>query len=100
MQREKKELSVLKELLGDDEPFMPFLNTVVSAYPNIQNFDIKKLSFDGKSLSIDGEAAKTSELENFRKNLIDTGEFENVTLTIRDTSKSRSLFTLVIKKKL
>jgi len=100
LQREKKELSVLKELLGDDEPFMPFLNTVVSAYPNIQNFDIKKLSFDGKSLSIDGEAAKTSELENFRKNLIDTGEFENVTLTIRDTSKSRSLFTLVIKKKL
>lgn len=100
VQKEQKELIVLKELLGDEEPFIPTLNLITNCFQGAEGFDIKKLSFDGKSISIEGDTARSSDLEDFKKNLLDSGEFESVSLNIRDTSKSRNLFTMTIKKKL
>lgn len=100
VQKEQKELNVLKELIGIEEPFIPTLSLITDSFQGAEGFDIKKLNFDGKSISIEGETAKSSDLENFKKNLLDSGEFESVSLNIRDTSKSRNLFTMTIKKKL
>jgi len=100
LQKEQKELNVLKELIGSEEPFIPTINLITESFQGAEGFDIRKLNFDGKSISIEGETAKSSDLENFKKNLIDSGEFESVSLNIRDTSKSRNLFTMTIKKKL
>ncbi len=100
LQKEQKELNVLKELIGDEEPFIPALYLITENFERAEGFDIRRLNFDGKSITIEGEANKTSELESFKKNLLDSGEFETVSLNIRDTSKSRSLFTMTIKKKL
>jgi len=58
------------------------------------------LKYDGKSIVIDGETKKSEDLEDFKKNLLNSGEFENVTISIKDTSSSRSLFTITIKQKL
>jgi len=100
VQKEQKELNVLKDLIGNEEPFIATLNLITTNFQGAEGFDIKKLSFDGKSISIEGDTAKSADLENFKKNLLDSGEFESVSLNIRDTSKSRSLFTITIKKKL
>lgn len=100
LQKEQKELNVLRELIGDEEPFIPTLNLITDSFQGAEGFEIRKLNFDGKSITIEGESARSSDLENFKKNLLDSGEFETVSLNIRDTSKSRSLFTMTIKKKL
>ena len=100
LQKEQKELNVLRELIGNEEPFIPTLYLITNSFQGAEGFDIKKLNFDGKSISIEGETAKSSDLDNFKKNLLDSGEFESVSLNIRDTSKSRNLFTMTIKKKL
>lgn len=100
LQKEQKELNVLRELIGDEKPFIPTLNLITESFQGAEGFDIRKLTFDGKTISIEGESAKTTDLENFKKNLLDSGEFETVSLNIRDTSRSRSLFTMIIKKKL
>lgn len=100
IQKEQKELKVLRELIGNEEPFIPVLNLITNSFQGAEGFDIRKLNFDGKSISIEGETAKSSDLENFKKNLLDSGEFESVSLNIRDTSKSRNLFTMTITKKL
>ncbi len=98
--KEQKELNVLRELIGNEEPFIPTLNLITENFQGAEGFDIRKLNFDGKSISIEGETAKSIDLENFKKNLLDSGEFESVSLNIRDTSKSRILFTMSIKKKI
>jgi len=97
---ERKELSVLKEMLGDQNSFLPTLNLVIKNFSGAEGFDIKELKFDGKSMIIDGETKKDSDLDGFKKNLLNTGEFESVTITFKDTSSSRSLFTITIKQKL
>jgi len=100
IQKEQKELNVLRDLIGDEEPFIPLLNLITDSFNGAEGFDIKKLNFDGKGISIEGETSNSADLEDFKKNLLDSGEFETVSLDIRDTSKSRSLFTMTIKKKL
>ena len=97
---EKKELSVLKEMLGEEVLFMPALSTIIKNFSGAEGFDIKKINYDGKSMLIEGEIKKSGDLEEFKKNLLNSGEFESVTVNIRDTSSSRSLFTISIKQKL
>jgi len=97
---EKKELSVLKELLGDQTLFIPALNLVIKNFSGAEGFDIKKINFDGKSMIIEGETKRSGDLEEFKKNLLNSGEFESVTVNIRDTSSSRSLFTISIKQRI
>lgn len=97
---EKKELSVLKEMLGSETLFIPTLNLIIKNFNGAEGFDIKKLRFDGKSITIDGETKKSEDLDEFKKNLLNSGEFENVTINIRDTSSSRILFTMTIKQKI
>ncbi len=98
--KEKKELSVLKEMLGEETLFLPLLNLVIKNFSGAEGFDIKKINYDGKSMVIDGETRKTSDLEEFKKSLLNSGEFESITINIRDTSNSRSLFTMSIKQKI
>jgi type IV pilus assembly protein PilM len=98
--KEKKEFSVLKDMLGDENRFMPLLSLIIKNFNSAEGFDIKKLTFDGKSISIDAEIKSSGDLDEFKKSLLNSGEFENVTANIKDTSKSRSLFTLTIKQKL
>ena len=98
--KEKKELSVLKEMLGDQSRFLPSLNMVIKNFSGAEGFDIKKINYDGKSMILEGETKKSGDLEDFKKNLLNSGEFENVTINIRDTNSSRSLFTITIKKKI
>jgi type IV pilus assembly protein PilM len=97
---EKKEFSVLSEMLGDQNRFIPALNVVVKNFNDAEGFDVKKINYDGKSMIIDGEARRPEDLEELKKNLLSTGQFESVTINIRDTSSSRSLFTLSIKQKI
>ncbi len=97
---EKKEYSVLKEMLGDQSQFIPALDRIIKNFNSTEGFDIKKISYDGKSMIIEGEARQAGDLEDFKKNLLSTGEFESVTINIRDTNSSRSLFTLSIKQKI
>lgn len=98
--KEKKELAVLKEMLGDQSRFLPSLNLVIKNFSGAEGFDVKKINYDGKSMVLEGETKKSSDLEEFKKNLLNSGVFENVTVNIRDTSSSRSLFTITIKKKI
>jgi len=98
--KEKKEFSVLKDMLGDENQFLPLLYLVIKSFNEAEGFDMKKLTFDGKSISIDAEIKSSGDLEEFKKNLLNSGEFESVTANIKDTSRSRSLFTLTIKQKL
>lgn len=97
---EKKELSVLKELLGDQSLFLPTLSLIIKNFSGAEGFDIKKIEYDGKSTVFEGETKKSSDLEDFKKNLLSTGEFESVTITIRGTSSNSSLFTISIKQKI
>lgn len=98
--KEKKELSVLKEMLGDQSRFLPSLNLIIKNFSGAEGFDIKKINYDGKSMILEGETKKSGDLEEFKKNLLNSGVFENVTVNIRDTNSSRSLFTITIKKKI
>lgn len=100
VQKEQKELNVLKDLLGDEASFMPLLNLISESLQGADGFAMKKMTFDGQSVVIEGETSKSSDLETFKKNLLDSGELESVSINIRDTSKSRSLFTMTIKRKL
>lgn len=97
---EKKELIVLKEMLGDQTSFLLMISNVIKNFPGAEGFDIKKINYDGKSMSLEGETKRSSDLEKFKSNLLNSGEFENITINIRDTSSSRSLFTISIKQKL
>ncbi len=97
---EKKELIVYKEMLGDQSPFLPMISHIIKNFPGAEGFDIKKINYDGKSMSIEGETRKAADLEKFKSNLLNSGEFENITINIRDTSSSRSLFTITIKQKI
>jgi type IV pilus assembly protein PilM len=100
LSKEKKELLVLKEMLGDKSLFLPALNLVIKNFSGAEGFDVKKINYDGKSMVIEGETRRSGDLEDFKKNLLNSGEFESVTINIRDTSTSRSLFTMSIKQKL
>ncbi len=100
VQKEQKELNVLRDLLGDEAPFMPMLNLITESLQAADGFMMRKMTFDGQSVVIEGETSKSSDLESFKKNLLDSGEFESVSINIKDTSKSRSLFTMTIKRKL
>ncbi|HNX24469.1 MAG TPA: pilus assembly protein PilM [Spirochaetota bacterium] len=100
LSNEKKELSVLKELLGEETLFIPTLNLVIKNFSGAEGFDIKKINYDGKSMVIEGEIRRSGDLEDFKKNLLNSGEFESVTINIRDTSSTRSLFTISIKQKI
>lgn len=97
---ERKELSVLKELLGEETLFIPALNLVINSFTGAEGFDVKKIQYDGKSMVIEGETRRSGDLEEFKKNLLNSGEFESVTINIKDTSSSRSLFTMSIKQKI
>lgn len=100
LSNEKKELSVLKEMLGDISPFLPTLDLIVKNFSGAEGFDIKKINYDGKNVVIDGETKKSADLEDLKKNLLNSGKFESVTINIRDTSSSRSLFSISIKQKI
>ncbi len=97
---EKKELLVLKELLGEQSLFLPALNLIIKNFSGAEGFDIKKINYDGKSMVLEGETKKSGDLEDLKKNLLNSGEFESVSINIRDTSSSRSLFTITIKQKI
>ncbi len=97
---EKKEYSVLSEMLGSQNRFIPALDLLVKNFNDAEGFDVKKITYDGKNMIIEGETRRSGDLEEFKKNLLSTDKFESVTINIRDTSSSRSLFTLTIKQKI
>jgi type IV pilus assembly protein PilM len=97
---EKKEYSVLNEMLGDQNRFIPVLDLVVKNFNDAEGFDVKKITYDGKNMTIEGETRLSGDLEELKKNLLSTDKFESVTVNIRDTSSNRSLFTLTIKQKI
>jgi len=100
LNKEKKELSLLTDMLGDKNLFMPTMDLIISKFTGAEGFYIKKIEYNGKSIVIDGELKKLNDLEEFKKRLQDTGEFDSVTIVTKDTSSSRSTFTLTVNQKI
>ena len=100
LQKEKKEFSLLNDMLGHKNLFMPSMALIISKFSDAEGFYVKKIEYNGKSIIVDGELKKLNDLEEFKKRLQDTGEFEGVTITIKDTSSSRSTFSLSINQKI
>jgi len=99
LKKEKKELSLLTDMLGNNKLFMPTIELIISKFSGAEGFYVKKIEYNGKSTVIEGELKKLKDLEEFKKRLQDTGEFDNVTITTKDTNSSRSTFTLSINQK-
>jgi len=96
----KKELSVIKAVTGEKDSFMSLISSVVKNFPGSEGFDIKKITYDGNSIILEGEIQSSSELEIFKNNLRKSELFESVSSDIRDSSASRTVFTMTIKRKL
>jgi len=100
LNKEKKEFSLLNDMIGDKNLFMQTIDIIISKFSEVEGFYIKKIEYNGKSIIIDGELKKLNDLEEFKKRLQDTGEFDKVIITTKDTSSSRSTFTLSIDQKI
>ena len=100
LNKEKKEFSLLNDMIGDKSLFMQAMNLIISKFSDAEGFYVKKIEYNGKSIIIDGELKKLNDLEEFKKRLQDTGEFDKVNITTKDTSSSRSTFTLSIDQKI
>lgn len=96
----KKELSSLKTVTGDKDSFLIMIGSVVKSFLDPAGFDLRRLTYDGASIIIEGEIGSSADLETFKNQLHRNGSFESISSDIRDSSASRSLFTMTIKRKL
>ena len=96
----KKELSAVKTVTGEKDSFMIMLGSVVKNFPDPAGFDLRRLTYDGSSIIVEGEIRSSADLEAFKNQLHKSGLFESISSDIRDSSASRSLFTMTIKRKI
>jgi len=99
LQKERQELKVLKDMIGEHSSFTGTIGIVTKAFNGIPGFYVRKMIFEGNDMTIEGEVKNSSDLEQYKKNILQTGRFETVTVNITDTSKARSLFKMIIKQK-
>lgn len=99
LQKERQELKVLKDMIGERSSFTGIMGTVTKAFSGIPGFYIRKMTFEGNDMTLEGEVKSSSDLEQYKKNILQTGKFESVTVNITDTSRDRSLFRMMIKQK-
>lgn len=99
LQKERQQLKVLKDMIGEHSSFTGIMGTVTKAFSGIPGFYIKKMTFEGNDMTLEGEVKSSSDLEQYKKNILQTGKFESVTVNITDTNRDRSLFKMIIKQK-
>ncbi|NLV69163.1 MAG: pilus assembly protein PilM [Spirochaetes bacterium] len=99
LQKERQELKVLKDMIGEHSSFTAIIGIVTKTFSGIPGFYVKKMSFEGNDMTIEGEVKNSSDLEQYKKNILQTGRFETVTVNITDTNRARSLFRMIIKQK-
>lgn len=99
LQKERQELKVLKDMIGEHTSFTGIMSTVTKAFSGIPGFYIRKMLFEGNDMTLEGEVKNTGDLELYKKNILQTGKFETVTVNITDTNRDRSLFKMIIKQK-
>ena len=100
LQKEKKEFSLLNDMLGHKNNFMSTIALIIGKFSDAEGFYVRKIEYNGKTIRIDGELKKLHDLEEFEKRLKETGDFESVTISTKDQSSSRSTFTLTINQKI
>ena len=100
LKKEKKDLSLLTDMLGAKNLFMPAINLIISQFNGAEGFYVKKIEYNGKSIIVSGELKKLNDLEEFKKKLLDTGEFDKIEIKDTNTTSSRSTFTLSINQKI
>ena len=99
LQKERQELKVLKDMIGEHSSFTGIMGTVTKSFSGIPGFYIRKMTFEGNDMTLEGEVQSSSDLEQYKKNILQTGKFETVTVNITDTNRDRSLFKMIIKQK-
>lgn len=99
LQKERQELKVLKDMIGEQSSFTGIMGTVTKAFSGIPGFYIRKMTFAGNDMTLEGEVKSSSDLEQYKKNILQTGKFESATVNITDTNRDRALFKMIIKHK-
>lgn len=99
IQKDRQELKALHDMLGEQASFIELLNEITKEYSNIPGFYIKKLTFDGNGMLLDGEVKNSTDLEEYKRNLMQGDRFESVSINIMDTNRDRSVFRMIIKPK-
>lgn len=99
LQKERQELKVLKDMIGEHSSFTGIMGTVTKAFSGIPGFYIRKMSFEGNDMTLEGEVKSSNDLEQYKKNILQTGKFESATVNITDTNRDRALFKMIIKHK-
>ncbi len=99
LQKERQELKVLKDMIGEHSSFTGIIGTVTKAFSGIPGFYIRKMIFEGNDMTLEGEVKSSSDLEQYKKNILQTGKFESATVNITDTNRERALFKMIIKHK-
>lgn len=99
LQKDRQELKVLRDMLGEQSSFTRIISTITKKYSGLPGFYIRKISYEGRDLTLEGEIKSSPDLEVFKKNLLQTGEFETISIAITDTNRDRSLFKMIFKEK-
>lgn len=99
VQKDRQELKVLRDMLGGHSSFTKAIDTVTKKFSGYAGFYVKKMFFDGNGITLEGEIRTATDLDLYKKNLLQENSVESVSVNVTDTNRERSLFKMIIKMK-
>lgn len=99
VQKEKKELEVIDNLMSDNESVIDILDIISGQFPGDENFDLKSLVVNERIIRIDASISSGKKIDDFKDRLNQKKLFESISVNIKNSKKNEVLFSMNIKLK-